>query len=182
MATDFQPFPKIPRLRRKVIVTEKIDGTNACVWVDDTATIVRAGSRNKWIDTTCDNYGFARFVEENAEQLKRLGPGFHYGEWWGAGIQRRYGLTEKRFSLFNVGRWSDEATRPACCSVVPILVEGVGDAVVEEALAKLRSGGSVAAPGFDRPEGVIVYHSVARAFFKVLLENDDEAKGGNRGD
>lgn len=107
---DFQPFPKIPRLRRRVVVTEKIDGTNACVWVDDTATIVRAGSRNKWIDPKADNYGFAGWVEKNAAELLRLGPGFHYGEWWGAGIQRRYDLSEKRFSLFNVGRWNDAAT------------------------------------------------------------------------
>lgn len=175
---DFRPFPKIPRLRRRrVLVTEKIDGTNACVWVDDTSTIVRAGSRNKWIDPKADNYGFAGWVEKNAAELLRLGPGFHYGEWWGAGIQRRYDLPEKRFSLFNTGRWSDGALRPTCCSVVPILAEGYGDAAVEGALETLRARGSLAAPGFMRPEGVIVYHSAARAFFKVLLGNDDEAKG-----
>lgn len=27
------------------------------------------------------------------------------------------------------------------------------------------------------PEGVIVYHSASRSYFKVLLENDAEPKG-----
>ena len=53
-----------------------------------------------------------------------LGVGQHFGEWWGFGIQRGYGLHERRFSLFNTGRWSDPAVRPACCGVVPVLADG----------------------------------------------------------
>ena len=34
-----------------------------------------------------------------------LVPGRHFGEWWGSGIQRGYGLDEKTFSLFNAYRW-----------------------------------------------------------------------------
>jgi hypothetical protein len=60
--------------------------------------------------------------EEHRDDLLTLGPGRHFGEWWGAGIQRRYGLTEKRFSLFNVTRWGE--ARPACCHVVPTLYRG----------------------------------------------------------
>ena len=33
MATEFMGFPKIARYSREVIVTEKIDGTNACIYI-----------------------------------------------------------------------------------------------------------------------------------------------------
>src|SRR6478609_4562760 len=115
---EFQEFPKMPRLSREVIITEKIDGTNAQVLITPEGEI-HAGSRTRWITPESDNFGFAAWVRDNREQLLQLGPGRHFGEWWGSGIQRRYGLTEKRFSLFNVKRWGE--SRPACCHVVPVL-------------------------------------------------------------
>jgi len=171
---EFEPFPKIPRLRRTVIITEKIDGTNAQVFVGEDG-VVRAGSRTRWITPEDDNFGFARWVAEHADGLRELGPGRHFGEWWGAGIQRRYGQTEKRLSLFNSGRWADE--RPACCGVVPVLYQGpfTTDAV-EAAVDDLRHNGSRAAPGFMNPEGVIVFHVASREMFKVTLEKDEEPK------
>lgn len=173
----FPAFPKIPRLRRRIVVTEKIDGTNALVFVADDGTI-RAGSRSRWITPERDNFGFARWVEENASELAKLGPGHHYGEWYGAGIQRRYGLEERRFALFNAGRWTaPESGRPACCGVVPIIAEGVGDDVIEGAISRLRAEGSIAVPGFMRPEGVVVWHSASGSLYKVLLEGDDAPKG-----
>ena len=33
MATEFEPFPKIARMKREQIITEKIDGTNAQVYI-----------------------------------------------------------------------------------------------------------------------------------------------------
>ena len=50
---------------------------------------------------------------------------------------------------------------------------------VEKKLDKvrLRVEGSVAAPGFMQPEGIIVWHHAARSYYKVLLENDDKHKG-----
>lgn len=139
--------------------------------------IVTAGSRSRWITPTDDNFGFARWVHEHAEELSKLGPGYHYGEWWGAGIQRRYGLSEKRFSLFNTSRWTDDV-RPACCGVVPVLGQGTqDDGVVEAALTRLRVEGSVAAPGFMSPEGIVVYHTASRSLFKVTLDRDGEPKG-----
>ncbi len=61
------------------------------------------GSRTRWITAQDDNHGFARWVEGNKQELLKLGAGRHFGEWWGSGIQRGYGLQkgEKRFSLFN---------------------------------------------------------------------------------
>ncbi len=172
---DFEAFGKIPRLKRDIIIAEKIDGTNAQVFIGEDGS-VRAGSRSRWITPDEDNFGFARWVSEHADGLRELGPGRHFGEWWGSGIQRRYGLAEKRFSLFNTGRWSDE-TLPACCHVVPVLYRGPFNTdAVERAVEALRSGGSVAAPGFMKPEGVIVFVAAARSFFKVTREKDEEPK------
>src|SRR6185369_4596522 len=122
---DFVEFPKIHRFSREVIVTEKIDGSNAQVYVDDTMENVYAGSRNKWITPEEDNFGFAKWVKSNHDELLKLGPGSHFGEWWGLGIQRGYGLKQKKFSLFNVKRWGNPDTRPSCCDVVPILWGGL---------------------------------------------------------
>lgn len=139
-----------------------------------------------------DNFGFAAWVKENALELASgLGEGYHYGEWWGSKIQRGYGLDEKRFSLFNVARWHDthdntgdfgDDPAPACCYVVPVLTTGTTiNAVAEGAIAMLEAEGSYAAPGYDSPEGVVVYHTAARQTFKVTVEGDDAAKGVYKG-
>ena len=121
MLPEFEPFPKVPRYNREIVVTEKIDGTNASVhWVHEESIepeglkpgyalgeaffdgqyhILLAASRKRWIHPGNDNYGFAKWVQENAEGLEVLGPGAHFGEWWGQGIQRRYGLNENLFSF-----------------------------------------------------------------------------------
>lgn len=175
--TDFVPFPKIPRLKRGCIITEKIDGTNAQV-VIDTEGNVRAGSRNRWITPSDDNFGFAAWVGQHQDELRKLGEGQHFGEWWGLGIQRGYGLHERRFSLFNTGRWSNPESRPACCDVVPVLYAGdFHSNTVDMVMDTLKEVGSQAAQGFMRPEGVIVFMSAARHLYKVLAENDDQPKG-----
>lgn len=173
----FKAFPKIPRLRRGCVITEKIDGTNAQVHVTEDGRVF-AGSRTRWITPEQDNYGFARWVKEHEDELRTgLGIGTHYGEWWGSGIQRKYGLTEKRFSLFNVSRWTDDV-RPKCCHVVPLLVTGpMNDDTINAALEILRTKGSQAAPGFMKPEGIVTYHAASGSLFKTLLENDEIAKG-----
>lgn len=73
-------------------------------------------------------------------------------------------------------RWGE--SRPACCHVVPVLAMGVNvHECVGLGLATLRRHGSVAAPGFDKPEGVVVYHTASGHLFKVTLENDEARKG-----
>lgn len=174
---EFEAFQKIPRLKRDCVISEKIDGTNAQVFIDDDGHIY-AGSRSRWITPADDNFGFAAWVDANTEELAKLGPGHHYGEWWGSGIQRRYDLTEKRLSLFNTGRWSDPALLPACCHLVPVLYQGpFSSEAVDAAVERLRADGSVAAPGFMKAEGVIIYLPAARNLFKVTLEKDEEPKG-----
>jgi hypothetical protein len=181
------------RWSRDIIVTEKIDGTNSQVLIADPddsffappLVVVNglglwAGSRTRWLNTTSagDNFGFAKWVEAHAEELMALGEGRHFGEWWGQGIQRNYGLAEKRFSLFNASRWADSSVRPACCDVVPVLYEGPNcDAGIEIAMSQLTDHGSYAAPGFNDPEGIIIWHTAANIGFKKTIEDDHQPKG-----
>lgn len=224
--SEFPTFRKIPRLHKPIVITEKIDGTNALVSIEregwgyseaaddptvlavcsdpnvidpDTGDpawqyVIRAGSRNRWLTPDSDNFGFASWVNGNLSNLVKLGPGNHYGEWFGKGIQRGYGLDERRFALFNVARWfdprEDDATGyrftmpnaepcPDVCTVVPILRHGQGENLsvdVAAALCSLRIVGSSLVDGWDRPEGVVVYHMAAGQYFKVLLENDNIPK------
>jgi hypothetical protein len=184
----FQEFPSISRLSREMIVSEKLDGTNASVTIlpDDRILV---GSRTRWITPQDDNYGFARWVFENEAEVRKLGYGTHFGEWWGQGIQRKYGLTEKRFSLFNVSRWTSlHNTTPTAvfpgehdtrcievpiCHVVPVMLRCTFDTTaVNDMLTRLETYGSIAAPGFMKPEGVVVFHVASQALFKKTLEKD----------
>lgn len=172
----YEPFQKIPRLSRMCTVTEKIDGTNAAVRVYEDGS-VRAASRTRWITPEDDNFGFAAWVRDNADELRRLGVGLHRGEWWGKGIQRNYGLDHRRFSLFNTSIWN-KGNKPSCCHVVPVLYEGVFSTNrIYGVLEGLFWGGSQVAPEFSKPEGIIVYHHAAGTYFKKTLEKDDEPKG-----
>jgi hypothetical protein len=215
-ASDYPKFRPIPRLHRKVVLTEKVDGTNGLIEItpladfdadtqdvsqgvlayrDNEPFIVRAGSRNRWLDRNNDNFGFANWVFDNSVALTALGPGRHYGEWFGKGIQSGYGLDEKRFALFNVNRWYDirdpEVTdqylttfpkavpAPPEVTVVPVILVANGNDLnyaVNIALHTLESDGSFIAPGFQDPEGVVVWHDAAGAFFKATIKNDEAPK------
>lgn len=212
---DFKAFPKLARLSRRVIITEKIDGTNAqicitrykpnepvdsdgCIdaWTDgEDLFFMYAGSRTRWITPQNDNFDFAKWVSENKVELRKLGAGQHFGEWWGRGIQRNYGLEERRFSMFNTIRWcrhNEEPQQiakadpraikyqdvlPACCDLVPVLYDGVFDSlVVDRVLQNLKHEGSVAKRSFMNPEGIVVFHEAGNVGFKKTLDNDDSPK------
>lgn len=172
---EFESFEKIARLSRNCVITEKIDGTNAQIYITEDGRI-KVGSRNKWITPLDDNYGFAKWAERNADELLKLGPGRHFGEWYGNGIQHNYGLPEKRFALFNTHRWGTE--RPTCCGLVPVIYSGIFTTnAVEDAIDTLRLGGSRVAPGFMEPEGIIIFHEASRSLFKKTLHKDEVPKG-----
>ena len=176
---EFRKFDKIARLSREIVVTEKIDGTNGLIAIGEDGEF-QVGSRNRWITPENDNFGFARWAYDHKDELMRLGVGFHYGEWWGQGIQRGYGLKEKRFSLFNTSRWSD-TLRPACCGVVPVLYVGMFDtAKIQAILDDLATNGSIASPGFMKPEGVVIYHTAGNLYFKKTIVGDDQPKSINQ--
>lgn len=192
----FVEFPKIARLSRECIITEKIDGTNAQIYIGEDGEFL-TGSRSRWITPQDDNYGFSKWAHEHRDELMQLGPGRHFGEWWGSGCQRGYGLEkgEKRFSLFNVARWCmagniplqlhtadprDIKTQdmlPECCHLVPVLFRGLFETSrIEYAIEDLRLNGSKAAPGFMKPEGIICFHVAANIGFKKTLEKDEAPK------
>ena len=89
---EFKPYPKTPRLRRTIVITEKIDGTNAQIQFDEHGDIL-VGSRkrqifpegtvrdpnrlDKYVKAT-DNFGFAHWAYDNKEALfEFLGEGCH---------------------------------------------------------------------------------------------------------
>ena len=193
----FVPFPKMARLRRDILVTEKIDGTNAQIVIvprgtyadgnlfgkpvaDCGASWIYAGSRNRWVTQEDDNFGFAGWVQDNKEELVKLGQGRHFGEWWGRGIQRGYGIQHRRFSLFNVSRWSHPdsiKSFPECCDIVPLLYSGpFSTEATDSALRYLEVAGSRAAPGFMNPEGIVVWHTASNVGFKQTLKDDGMPK------
>ena len=204
----FEPFAKISRLSRPIIITEKLDGSNGQLNIQSHAEyeaendelygkgnagdepgiitrdfIIRVGSRKRWLGPAKkeDHFGFFKWAHENCDELVTLGSGRHYGEWWGQGIQRKYGLDEKRFSLFNTHRWNAE-TKPECCHVVPIIATGphFDTLVISHALNILSSEGSHAAPGFMYPEGVVIYHAHGNVLMKKTFKGDEEYVPGKQ--
>lgn len=213
-AVEFEPWPKIARLNRDIQITEKIDGTNAAVLIvakddldhvctpetgfwqlfdgDDRIAVaftnnhvVFAQSRTRFVTPENDNYGFATWVRDNANTLvAELGPGRHFGEWWGSKIQSGYGMTNGRrfFSLFNATRWADVVFVTPNLRTVPVLYEGPFDqGEIERTIIDLNIDGSLAAEceGVTgaKAEGVVVWHTAARTSFKVTIEGDESPKG-----
>lgn len=217
MPVEFEPWPKIARLNRDIIITEKIDGTNAAVVIVPLSEIdhwarladepvqffdtderhmvafvadhaVFAQSRRRFIYPGSDNYGFAAWVYNHAAELVEfLGEGRHFGEWWGAGIQRGYKLPkgQRFFSLFNTSRWEfwdAIASGIEGLRVVPKLYEGpFSQQRINDAITDMDIFGSVASAcegAFEVPaEGIVVYHTAANTSFKVTLEGDEAPKG-----
>ncbi|MBI9082684.1 MAG: RNA ligase family protein [Desulfobacterales bacterium] len=192
---EFEKFPKMGRLARECVISEKIDGTNAQIFIPEDGGFF-TGSRTRWITPQDDNAGFSRWAHEHKDELLKLGPGRHFGEWWGQGIQRKYGLKEKRFSLFNTIRWCRHDAQPqrivtadpriekyqeripACCYLVPVLYRGAFSVqVCYETINRLAEMGSFAAPGFTNPEGIVCFHTAAQVGFKMTIKNDDIPKG-----
>jgi len=226
----FEGWPKTPRLSAKgsMVVTEKIDGTNACVIVqrfgegrslidldlsdpqshngicfvfeaagpdeEDRVWLVGAQSRNKLIfpGKHYDNAGFAGWVLGYAlELVSLLGPGRHFGEWWGQGIQRGYGMECKKFSLFDAHRWARvaiergdwnfRADRIGMTTVPTLHIGQWSDSTVEDCLGVLRRHGSMAALQFgvvgQKAEGVVVRHRALGGNLKAFVDNDDTPKG-----
>jgi hypothetical protein len=176
---DHIKWPSIQRLSSETVyVTEKIDGSNAQIYVGEDG-FVAAGSRNRWLtheDGTPpapkeDNHGFGAWVHNHLDECKTLGPGTHYGEWHGIGIQRGYGLTDKRFASFEY--WREDLAPPFV--KVPLLYTGKWyPTLPEDMIALLLREGSKLYPGFMKPEGIVItYKNMTRAKFKKLCENDE---------
>lgn len=169
--TEFKKWPKTPRYKgNHVTITEKMDGTNACIIIEN-GEIIGCQSRSRIITPEDDNYGFAGWVERNRDELVKLGDGYHYGEWVGNGIQKNpHKLDKKYFFLFNVGRWNDE-TKPTCCEVVDVLYEGpLQNVDLDFLMGKLKEDYDIFQA---EPEGVVIYYHDTRTYSKLTYKNQE---------
>ena len=181
----FEANPKISRLYRDIVVTEKIDGTHGALFIDEENGTFAVASRNRFIlpEKSKDNFGFAKWAYCYENQLRELlGHGIHRGEWFGIGIQRNYMNKEldtpKQFALFNTSRWSkEEVCEVPNLTVVPVLYSGRFSSLsIHSVMLDLETHGSALVPGFMDPEGVVIYHTHSRQSFKYTL-GDDGHKG-----
>lgn len=173
----FKSWGKIPRYTGTINVTEKIDGTNAQIHITSDGKVF-TGSRNRWCTPDNDNYGFSTWVHDNIEEIKKLGVGRFYGEWWGEGIGRGYGIRGKCFTLFSgqkIAKLPDMMIQNN--PFVPVIYRGkCPTGTIERVMQELWDKGSSVSPGFMRPEGIIIYHEDSRALYKKTFEKD-EGKG-----
>lgn len=223
---QFKSWGSTPRFHKGLHITEKINGTNAGVSVqgfsyghhvqneipgdailvvDDEKNVeylVRAQSRKRIITPDNDNFGFAKWVWENADGLANLlGYGYHYGEWYGEGIQGNDLAVQGRWwALFNTWHWGamPHVERLLDSGIpnithVPILHDeqkhGPADwTTIPKALEILNTRGS-RADGYmtlpnahkmdfhvEGPEGIIVWQRETRQRYKILLKEDDKHK------
>jgi hypothetical protein len=168
---EFQAWPKIPRaVLGTVVITEKMDGTNACVVIEGNEIVgVQSRKRMLNIGKESDNYGFAQHVVDNQDKFLALGEGKHYGEWAGLGIQGNpHCLPEKRFFLFNTRRWGDHNPTPEGIYVVDVLYQGEYSHEVVDACMRLLNTSSKA-QGY-KAEGCVVYFPKLEAMEKHTFE------------
>ena len=167
MSVEFKAWEKIPRDNPfTVTISEKIDGTNACIIIKDDE-IIGVQSKKRLITPEDDNYGFAKWVQDNNQELLSLGEGYHYGEWAGPGIQKNpLQLERKHFFLFNTFRWNNEnPNRPTCCDVVPVLYQGeLTLETIPTLLENLKTKTTVR-------EGVVVYYHTFRKYTKHTIKS-----------
>ena len=167
MTIEFKAWEKIPRENPfNVTISEKIDGTNACIIIAD-GEIVGVQSRKRFITPEDDNYGFAAWVEENKDELITMGDGYHYGEWAGLGIQKNpLQLERKHLFLFNTFRWNENnPNRPSCCDVVPVLYQGtLKPETIPDLLEELKSKDT-------EREGVVAYYHAFRKYTKHTIKS-----------
>lgn len=194
---EFKGWGSTPRFHKGLTITEKLDGTNACIVIYNGE--VRAQSRKRLITPDDDNYGFARWVYDNAGVLTdTLGYGYHYGEWFGEGIQKNpLGIEGKRFALFHATKYTEQngydLNKVDGLETVPLLFHGQANAsTIPTVLSDLLTYGTKVVgakaedvrsgiPGLEtevvyrkaaEAEGIIVWHKETQQKYKILLKDD----------
>lgn len=114
--SEFAKYGKTKRLQGKndpfwildeYVVTSKIDGTNSRICWDGSS--LSYGSRNRIITPSDDNFGFAKWYEENIdeglfdEHFSDVSPVVVFGEFFSKDIQKRIEYPEEpQFVVFDV--------------------------------------------------------------------------------
>lgn len=183
---SYPSFSSIERLENiYCVISEKIDGTNGLIQIDYKYDwngqryddhLVQFGSRNRYITTTDDNAGFANYFTPHiasictlAESLINYGdndnpkqdwPIYIYGEWFGKGIQRGYGLDEKYFMPFS-SFYAEHMIKAGIPNIMMPNIMYTGKfslEVVDNCMNRLTSGGfHTLITNYDYPEGVVIY-------------------------
>ena len=177
---SYPSFSSIERLENLYChITEKVDGTNGLIYIGDKYEayypyeLIRFGSRNRWITTEDDNCGFANFFSQYKAELDdiidlirlekgEVEKGYSsqiYGEWFGKGIQRGYNLEAKFFMPFSEYFATKMIDAGIAHIKMPVtLYSGKFSVeILEGCMNKLKDEGSQVVPGYNRPEGVVVY-------------------------
>lgn len=198
---SYPSFPSIERLENiYCVITEKIDGTNGLIEIRkdseikvkdveniipsltyDTKTVVKFGSRNRYLSYQDDNAGFANFYRHYTVRFEDMAkdiiivsnqeanqtndiptekyPLQIYGEWFGQTIQRQYGLKDKFFMPFSTF-YAEKLIEYQVPNIIKptVLYTGKFDwAVAEGLMHSLLLNGSQVIPGFMRPEGIVIH-------------------------
>lgn len=177
---EFRDFPKIERFKGvRMTITQKMHGTNAQVYIykedgEAGSLITEAGSRSRFLTEDDDNYGFCKFVKNNLGSFNDLlGVGRHFGEWCGPGINSGEGLTEKTLFIFDWERFYGKELPPNV-RTIPLLYDGQYDEdAIEGVMNDLMVNGSRAAPGFMRPEGIVITINGVR--YKKVFKAEETA-------
>jgi hypothetical protein len=53
--------------------------------------------------------------------------------------------------------------------------------IINNVLEILKTNGSLAVPGYNLPEGIVIYHTAAGQYFKKTIVGDDKPKGVTNG-
>ncbi len=176
---EFIKYLKTKRFTSNIIITEKIDGTNAQLVWDEDHQILRCGSRNRYLNYSYepDNFGFAAWVDKNREVLTKYFKDFDYpiyGEWWGKGIQRGYEVDQKYFSIFHTGLFGDKIPQELYnigVRYVPVLYEGLNvDDPIHTIYHQLFDQGSKLKYNYMNPEGICIFFKDTGTIFKMTYE------------
>lgn len=148
----FTEFPKLARLSRDMVVTEKIDGTNAQVYISNTADFLTEEERSRYTRHIALVNGCFVYAGSRNRWITLAGRGLALADW--------------------------RCEQVPCCHVVPVLLRHTFDTSrVDMLLEHLQVVGSYAAPSFMKPEGVVVFHAKSGQMFKKTLDKNDGHKG-----
>lgn len=184
----FVAYPKTRRLEDETVtISEKVDGTNGVLFIhkphlcdvlngSTDAPYILAGCRSRWLkddDTkSWDNHGFGKWVAENAQALHALPEGFHYGEWYGKGINHGYGMKERRFMLFNRKRYENLTYLPKCVELETIIEDDVPVAELSSVIDRIKNkatvNGSFHIPESGMVEGLIMRFKLSARVYKEV--------------
>ena len=146
-------------LEKRVVLTEKLHGTNARLMYDDILDKIRCGGRNQEFDgpgAKHDGYKFWHYVHETLpesvrEKLKGYPGWIFYGEFFGNGVQKgvKYRLdNEKEFRVFDIkdneGKYLSSMQMEIVCDIVglqkvPTIYSGILTVEKLESLIDMES-------------------------------------------